>query len=167
MIKETHFPALPRSFRGSIRGRRTPPDFIAAGAQPALTVTAMTPYRVTAASFNATTGYVTFTVSTNPVFVPGSEFTVTGASPSGYNQTYVAVAGTSGTTFVGNALSGQLGTMQAISNPGAYSSGGTAVSVIMPQMAAVGLATQAFIAPFGTSGGTGTGGVGTYALTSN
>ncbi len=149
------------------QGTANATGFIAAGAQPALTVTAMTPYRVTAASFNATTGYVTFTVSTNPVFVPGSEFTVTGASPSGYNQTYVAVAGTSGTTLVGNALSGQLGTMQAISNPGAYSSGGTAVSVIMPQMAAVGLATQAFIAPFGTSGGTGTGGVGTYALTSN
>ena len=132
---------------------------------PALTVTALNPYTITNATFNATTGYVTFTTSTSPGFIPGSEFTVSGVSPSGYNQTYVAVAGTSGTNVVGNPLSGPVGTLQAISNPGSFVSGGSMASVIMPGMQMLGDTPATIIAPYGTFGGTGTGGVGTYGLT--
>ena len=105
---------------------------------PALHVTAMNPYTISAASYSA--GIVTFTTTVDPGFIPGSEFTVSGVSPSGYNQTYVAVAGTSGTTLKGNPLSGPVGTPQPLSNPGAYSSGGTLVSVIMPGMQIYGAA---------------------------
>jgi hypothetical protein len=145
--------------------------FITAGTQspasPALTVTALTPYTITAASFSLTTGFATFTTSTNPGFIPGSEFTVTGVTPSGYNHTYVAVAGTSGTTIVGNPLGGPVGTLQSISNPGSFVSGGTMVSVIMPDMQVNGFNAGSVIAPYGTFGGTGSGGVGTYAFTAN
>ena len=150
--------------------------FIVPGAQsaghPSLTVTSMIPYTITGATYSATTGFVTFTTSTPPMFEPGSEFTVSGISPSGYNQTYVAVAGTTltGTTIVGNPLSAALGTPQAISNPGSFVSGGTMVSVIMPGMRIYGsnLTTGlGFISPFGTDGGTGTGGTGTYAISTN
>ena len=147
------------------QGTASATGYVTSGAQPAVHITSMTPYTISAASFSS--GISTFTVSPNPGFVPGSEFTVTGVTPSGYNKTYVAVAGTSGTTLKGNPLSGPLGTLQSISNPGAYSSGGTAISVIMPDMSILGLATNAFITPFGTSGSTGTGGVGTYGITSN
>ena len=140
---------------------------------PALHVTAMNPYTISAASYSA--GIVTFTTTVDPGFIPGSEFTVSGVSPSGYNQTYVAVAGTSGTTLKGNPLSGPVGTPQALSNPGAYSSGGTLVSVIMPGMQIYGAAAgnvtfqgDAVISPYGTFGpSTGVGGVGTYGLVTN
>ena len=84
---------------------------------PALTVTSMNSYSISAASYNGTTGFVTFTASSNPGFIVGTEFTVSGVSPSGYNQTYVAVAGTSGTTLVGNPLSGSIGLPQAHPRP--------------------------------------------------
>ena len=99
---------------------------------PALVVTSMNSYAIDATNpptFNATTGFVTFTTTVSPGFIAGSEFTVTGVSPSGYNHTYVAVAGTNSTTLVGNPLSGPVGVPQAISNPGSYSSGGGLVSV--------------------------------------
>ena len=83
---------------------------------PALVVTAMNSYAIDATNpptFNASTGYVTFTTTVSPGFIAGSEFTVTGVSPSGYNHTYVAVAGTTGTTLVGNPLSGPVGVPQA------------------------------------------------------
>ena len=135
---------------------------------PALTVTAMNSFAISAASYNATTGYVTFTVAANSGIIVGTEFTVSGVSPSGYNQTYVAVAGTSGTTVVGNPLSGPIGLPQAISNPGAYVSGGSAVDVIMPGAYVPGTSpVGSLIAPYGTYGSTGVGGVGTYALTQN
>ena len=136
-------------------------------ASPALTVTAMNPYTITAATYSGTTGYVTFTTSTSPGFIPGSEFTVSGISPSGYNQTYVAVAGTSGTTVVGNPLSGPVGTPLAIAAPAAYSSGGSMVSVITPGMQVLGETAGEVISPYGTFGGTGSGGVGTYGLVGN
>ena len=111
-----------------------------------------------------------------PMVEPGMEFTVSGATPSGYNRTYVAVAGTStittgpsgAATLVGNPLSGPIGTPQAISNPGSYVSGGTFASLIMPNSLVFGTVlnnANSLLAPFGTLGGTGTGGVGTYALT--
>ena len=134
---------------------------------PALTVTAMNSYGVSSASFNATTGYATFAMSQNPGFIVGTEFTVSGVTTTGggsFNLTYVAVAGTSGTTIVGNPLSGPVGLPQASSLTGSSTgSGGSLVGVIMPGMAVAG--AQGYISPFGTFGSTGTGGVGTYGLT--
>ena len=139
----------------------------------ALTVTAMNPYTITGATYSATTGYVTFTTSTPPMFEPGSEFTVSGMTSTGasINLTYVAVAGTSitGTSIVGNPLSAPFGTPLAISSPGTISTGVTPqmVSVIMPGMRIQGqflTTTLGVISPFGTLGSTGTGGVGTYAV---
>ena len=137
-----------------------------------LHVTAMNPYTITGATWAAASGntpaQVTFTTATTPMFEPGSEFTVTGMTPTGYNQTYVAVAPltTTGTTITATPLSGPLGTPQALANPGSFVSGGSMVSVIMPGMRIEGQylpATLGVISPFGTLGGTGTGGVGTYA----
>src|SRR6185437_6607827 len=74
--------------------------YTVAGAQspssPALTVTAMNAYSVTAATYSSGTGYVTFTTSAASGLIVGSEFTVSGVTPSGYNRSYIAVAGTSG-----------------------------------------------------------------------
>jgi hypothetical protein len=137
---------------------------------PALTVTAMNAYTITGATYAAASGStpaeVTFALSSSPGspgFIAGSEFTVSGIAPSGYNQTYVAVAGTSGLTIVGNPLSGPVGTPRALSNPGAYSSGGSMVSVILPAMQPLG-ASGTGVSSYGTFGSTGTGGVGTYGL---
>ncbi|HTV28749.1 MAG TPA: hypothetical protein VMF32_13270 [Xanthobacteraceae bacterium] len=130
---------------------------------PALTVTAMNAYNITNAVYSG--GEVTFTLSSNPGFVVGSEFTVSGISPSGFNQTYVAVSGTSGTTIVGNPLSGPVGLPQALSSPGSYLSGGSMVGVIMPGMQILGATGSANISPYGMYGSTGTAGVGTYAIT--
>ena len=143
--------------------------FTVAGAQsagnPALTVTAMNAYTIASASYASGTGFVTFTMSQNPGFIVGSEFTVSGMSVAGFNKTYVAVAGTSGTTLVGNPLSGPVGVPQA-NNPGASSgTGGSLVGVIMPGMYVTGLTSYSVISPFGTFGSTGVGGVGTYGLT--
>lgn len=151
---------------------------------PALTVTAMNPYTISAGSYSGTTGFVTFTTSSAPGFVAGSEFTVSGMTNTGstVNQTYVVVnpsglslsALQASTTIVGNPLSGPGGTLQpfatapsSISAPG----GSQMVSVILPGMTVLGVtggATNAsIISPYGTFGSTGTGGVGTYGLTSN
>ena len=130
---------------------------------PSLTVTAMNSYSISHAVYSG--GEVTFTLSSNPGFVVGSEFTVSGVSPSGYNQTYVAVAGTSGATIVGNPLAGPVQLPRALTNPGVYSSGGSMVSVIMPGMQILGASGSADISPYGMYGATGTGGVGTYAIT--
>ena len=53
-------------------------NFIGSTTGAALAVSAMNAYTITGATYNATTGFVTFPVSTNPGFVPGSEFTVSG-----------------------------------------------------------------------------------------
>jgi hypothetical protein len=63
-------------------------------------------------------GEVTFTTSANSGIGIGSSFSVSGITPSGYNQAaYTAIAGTTGTTVVGvsSAIS---------STPGGYVSGG-------------------------------------------
>jgi hypothetical protein len=143
----------------------------------ALVVTAMNPYVISAASWAlgsgalASTGVVTFTTTTNPGFVPGSEFVVSGMSPSSVNGTYVAVKPTSGTTVVGNQLTGPGGTLSPLSNPGAITTASTPqmISVILPGMRVLGTSSfsTAAISPYGTFGGTGTGGVGTYGLTTN
>ncbi len=143
-------------------------NFIGSTSGAVLTVTAVNPYTITGATYNATTGFVTFPVSTNPGFVPGSEFTVSGivtspASPNLYNQTYVAVSGTSSTQVVGNPISGPVGTLRPFgSSPGTYASGGSLVSVIMPGQTL--LPTASIILPYGTSSTTGVGTTGTYAL---
>jgi hypothetical protein len=141
----------------------------------ALTVTSMNSYSISAASFNATTGFATFTFASNPGLIIGSEFTVSGATTTGggsFNLTYVAVAGTSGTTVVGNPLSGPVGLPLASSlTNSSVASNGSAVGVIMPGMFIPGASTAngqgALISPFGMFGSTGVGGVGTYGLTLN
>ena len=173
--KGNPFPGAPALVPWLNQGTANFTGYVVPGAQspssPALTVTAMNPYTITSWSYSATTGFVTFTMDPTAGltgFIPGSEFTVSGSS--GGNQTYVAVAGTGGTTVVGNPLSGPVGTPQA-NNPGASGTGGTMVSVIMPNMDVLGTTSitvgGSVIAPYGTFGGTGTGGVGTYALTVN
>jgi hypothetical protein len=161
----------------------TPAETVTAN-YPALFVTAMNPYTISAGSYSGTTGYVTFTTSSAPGFVAGSEFTVSGLTNTGstVNQTYVVVnpsglsmsALQAATTIVGNPLSGPGGTPRpfatapsGISAPG----GSQMVSVIMPGMTVLGVtggsSNASIIAPYGTNGTTGVGGVGNYALTSN
>jgi hypothetical protein len=128
-----------------------------------LNVTAMNPYTITAASFNATTGFATFTTSTNPGFVPGSQFTVSGVTstgPGSFNLTYAAVAGTTTTTIVASPLSGPGGIPAASSLTGssAWSSGGSLVSIIFPGMQILNSTpTASMVLPYGTGGTTGTG----------
>jgi fibronectin-binding autotransporter adhesin len=142
----------------------------------ALAVTAMNSYTISSSpgpAYSASTGYVTFTLSSNPNLFIGSEFTVGGVTNTGtgsFNQTYIAVAGTSGTTVVGNPLSGPLGspsTAGGLSNTSTATSGGSMAGVIVPGMQVMGATGSASILPFGTFSGTGTGGVGTYGLSSN
>lgn len=136
---------------------------------PALTVTAMNSYSISAITWNNSTS-VTFTFSSNPNLWLGSEFTVSGSNPSGYNGTYIVAAGTTPntTTVTATPLAGPLQNVQALANPGSYVSGASAVGVIVPGMGVFG-ATGAtnIILPYGTFGGTGTGGAGTYGLSSN
>jgi hypothetical protein len=144
-------------------------NFTGAVAGAVLTASAMNAYTGTGswASYSSGTGNVTFTTTTIPDFYPGSEFTVTGMSPGGFNQTYVAVAGTAGTTIVGSPLSGPAGTLQA-NNPGASTgSGGQFVSVILPGSQILGATAGSLILPWGTNSKTGVGGVGTYALSTS
>jgi hypothetical protein len=146
------------------------------GAQPALVVTGLNTYTGSGswAAYNSSTGQVTFSLSTNPSFVAGSEFFVTGMSPSGFNQTYVttAVSGSGPFVVVGNPLTGPVGTPQA-NNPGASTgSGGSLASVIMPGQTILGANPgQTYVLPYGNSGGTGTGAdttfPKTYALSQN
>ncbi len=152
--------------------------YVSLGAQspssPALTVTAMNPYAISAATFNATTGFAAFTAAPNSGIVVGSEFTVSGVTNSGggsFNLTYVAVAGTSGAQIVGNPLSGVFGTPQASALTSSSTMTGGAspqmVSVIMPNMQILGENVGLVTSPLGTFGGTGQGGIGTYALVGN
>jgi hypothetical protein len=133
-----------------------------------LNVTSMNAYTGSSswAAYSSGTGLVTFSLSTNPGFVPGSQFTVSGMTPSGFNQTYVVTSvSNSGLTVVGNPLSAPGGIPQA-NNPGAASgSGGSLVSIIFPGMQILNSTpTATMIQPYGAGGATGTGGVGTYAL---
>ena len=159
------FPGSPALVPWLNLGDANATGYLVATPQPALVITAMNSYSVSSWTYSGSTGYVTFTLGSNPGFVPGSEFTVSGSS-GGANQTYVAVAGTSGLTVVGNPLSGPAGTPLA-NNPGASGTGGSLVSVILPGMqvlgAQVGSPSTMIISPYGLNGGSGTGGVGSYA----
>ena len=132
---------------------------------PALTVTAMNSYAIAAASFNASTGFVTFTTATSPGFIPGSEFTVSSVSPSGYNQTYVAVAGTTGTTLVGNPLSGPVGVPQALSESRLICRLAAALSPSSCRTCRCSASPAAMSSrPMGRLAARASGGVGTYGL---
>ncbi len=129
---------------------------------PAITVTSMNSVSITGATWSsANNGTVTFTAAANWV-LPGTVFTVSGASPSGYNGTYIAGVGTNGTGTTIAAVSWPVATL---ANPGAYSSGGSFVGTIEPGMYVPGVTGQQMISPYGTFGSTGTGGAGTYGLT--
>ena len=79
----------------------------------------MNSYAITGATYSSKTGYVTFT-RRDPNFIVGSNSPSLGIDLPAYNGSYIAVAGTSGTTVVGNPLAAPLGMPQAISDPGAY-----------------------------------------------
>jgi hypothetical protein len=144
---------------------------------PALVVDSMTSYPLAAsplytAASGSTPAKVTFTFSgALPGFMPGSEFTVSGFSSTGasINKTYVADGSTtrSGASVTGIPLSGPLGMPLALATPGTITGTGALVSVIMPGMQIIGTTNGSLISPFGTFGGTGVGGVGTYGLTTN
>ena len=141
--------------------------FTAHSYAPALTVTSMNSVPITGASWSsANNGTVTFTAAANWV-LPGTVFTVSGASPSGYNGTYIAGVGTNGTGTTISAVSWPVATL---ANPGTYVSGASFVGTLEPGMYVPGVSTssgnaQQVISPYGTFGSTGAGGAGTYGLT--
>jgi hypothetical protein len=81
---------------------------------------------ITAATWNSTTGVITFTVTTGSELSVGSDFTVNGvvatavgANGLSYNGTWKAISPTSTTTVTVQGVAG------TANNPGTYSSGGT------------------------------------------
>jgi len=137
---------------------------------PALVVTALNSYTITAASYSSSgNGQATFTTSAVHGLIPGSIFTVSGVTPSGYNGVYIALAGTANSTLVGTTItSPAVPTLVALANPGTYSSGGTAQPNIVPGLLIAGTTgPNSSIMPFGALGSTGTGGTGTYAININ
>jgi hypothetical protein len=153
-------------------------DFIGSTSASSATmnVSAMNPHTITSAAWAlgsgtlASTGLVTFQVSSNPGYAPGSQFTVSGMSPSSVNGTYAAVTGTNSTQVVGSPLTGPGGVPQAFANPGAITTATTPqmVSVIFPGMVVLGSTpANSVILPYGTASTTGTGGIGTYQLSAS
>lgn len=71
---------------------------------------------ITAATW--ATGQATFTTSAAHGILPGTQVSISGVTPVGYNGTFVALAGTTGSTIV----------VAMPTNPGTYASGGTASS---------------------------------------
>lgn len=61
---------------------------------------------VTAASWASTGGgQVTFTTTSAHLVTPGVQFTISGMTPTGYNGTYTAISGTTGSTLVASLVS--------------------------------------------------------------
>jgi fibronectin-binding autotransporter adhesin len=140
---------------------------------PALTVTAMASYSISAASWASGTfsnGQITLTTTAAHPFVPGSVlqfsgFTGNWAALNGLQ--FIAQSGTTGSTIVAGLYTGGTSSI-ALANPGSYSSGAGAVAgTIEPNMYIPGVSGAVYISPFGTFASSGTGGVGTYGLTSN
>ena len=84
---------------------------------------------VSGATWNSTTGVITFTLGSSPSLVAGDDFTITGivatavgANGLSYNGSWTAISGTSGTTVTAQGVPG------TANNPGTYSSGGTLVA---------------------------------------
>lgn len=71
---------------------------------------------ITAATWAA--GAATFTTSAAHGITPGTQVSISGISPVGYNGNFVAAAGTTGSTIV----------VPMATNPGTYASGGSASS---------------------------------------
>ena len=151
---------------------------------PAMTLTALNPYVIqggaNAPTYDPTTGYVTFKLTSAPGFTPGSEFTVSGLSSTGQsvNLTYIAVnpsalstaAYQTSTTVWGNPLSAVAGPANPFTTgPGTITTGGSPqlVSNIVPGMQVLGsTGGVSFVLPFGSYNSSGTGGVGSYGLSS-
>jgi hypothetical protein len=137
--------------------------------QPSLNVSAMTSFSITSASYVPASGSVPakaqFVFGAAPQFIAGTEFTVSGMTPAGYNQTYVADGATTqaGATVTGIPLTGPRGTPLASFTSLAAAGTGAAVTIIMPGMNVFGAASGSVISPF-TAAQTGGGGVGTYQL---
>ena len=140
---------------------------------PALTVTAMASYSISAASWASGTfgnGQVTLTTTAAHPFIPGSVlqfsgFTGNWAALNGLQ--FIAQSGTTGSTIVAGLYTGGASSI-ALANPGGYSaSAGAVAGTIEPNMYIPGVSGVVFISPYGTFGSSGTGGVGTYGLTSN
>lgn len=68
---------------------------------------------ITAATW--ATGQATFTTSAAHGITPGTQVQISGITPAGYNGTFTALAGTTGSTIV----------VAIPTNPGTYSSGGS------------------------------------------
>ena len=99
-------------------------------------------------STSCTAGIVTTHVPIAHGIAPGATFPMTTFSPAGYNTTYTAIAGTSGTTLVGTAVS-----IGSTCPTGAITEGlalaGTGATITMPSLSTT--------APFHASIGTNTG----------
>lgn len=113
-------PSLASLESGSIGGSNLVSwDFV--GQQLVPYTAAWTANTTTAGSYSS--GSITFTTNTAHGVAVGSWFTITGASPTGYNGTFKAITGTTGSTLVTN-LQLVNGVPSAIANPGSYVSGG-------------------------------------------
>lgn len=112
------------SLQGGLIGSQVSWDF---GAQQLVQYNAAYPANViTAATWAAGTnakGQLTFTTTTGHTVAVGEYFTITGMTPAGYNGTFLAITGTTGSTLVGVAP--YLGN---IANPGASTVQGTLVA---------------------------------------
>ena len=120
-----------------------------------LNVSAMQTYSPTAATWSG--GQATFTVTnTSPELPVGTQIIAGSFTPGGYNGTWSVVAQTTASVTV---------TMPT--NPGGSATvEGSYVSVIQPGETISGSGvTAAVVLPYGSGGGTGAGGIGTYLLT--
>ena len=133
----------------------------------------MASYSISAASWASGTfgnGQVTLTTTAAHPFIPGSVlqfsgFTGNWAALNGLQ--FIAQSGTTGSTIVAGLYTGGASSI-ALANPGGYSaSAGAVAGTIEPNMYIPGVSGVVFISPYGTFGSSGTGGVGTYGLTSN
>ena len=77
---------------------------------------------LTGLTYSSGTGQVTATTTTAHGVSPGSWFTISGCTPAGYNGTFLAQPGTTGSTLIYNVPS----------NPGAESALGTLVASLYP-----------------------------------
>lgn len=83
---------------------------------------------ITAASWASTNGgQVTFTTTTSHSVTVGATFTISGMTPSGYNGSFVAITGTTGSTLVA-ALATDPGTATVMGTLVASLSASTALS---------------------------------------
>ena len=78
----------------------------------------------TGASGNGTTATLTFATPNTPVYTVGTQITVSGVTPSGYNGTYTVTASSNGSVSYANTTTGAQTVAGTISSPtpaGTYS----------------------------------------------